>query len=109
MNRLFSRPETLHAPHLIDVEVLQVLRRYVIGRQIDPARAEEALTVFGAMPLERYSHELLLARMWHLRRNLTAHDASYVALAELLDAPLLTRDAGLARSTGHHAEIELIG
>lgn len=109
MDRLFGRPETLHAPHLIDVEVLQVLRRYVAGRQIDAARAEESLAAFVVMPLERYSHELLLSRMWQLRGNLTAYDASYVALAELLDAPLLTRDARLARATGHYAEIELIG
>jgi predicted nucleic acid-binding protein len=109
MDRLFGRPQTFHAPHLIDVEVLQVLRRYVAGREIVPVRAEEALAVFSAIPLERYSHELLLGRMWQLRRNLTAYDASYVALAELLEVPLLTRDARLVRSTGHHAEIELIG
>jgi predicted nucleic acid-binding protein len=60
------------------------------------------------MPLRRYSHDFLLPRVWGLRHNLTAHDAVYVAVAETLDAPLLTRDRRMAAASGHHARIELI-
>lgn len=108
MSRLFRRPEKFHVPHLLDVEVVQVLRRYVLRRQMQAARAEEALRAYAILPLERYSHEFLLGRMWQLRTNLSAYDASYVALAELIDAPLITRDGRLAGSSGHHATIELI-
>jgi len=59
-------------------------------------------------PLRRYPHDLLLPRIWDLRNNLTAYDATYVALAEALDAPLLTRDRRLAAAAGHRAQIELV-
>ncbi len=106
--RLLAAGQTLHAPELIDLEVLQVLRRFVRDRDLSLARATEALSDYRDLGIERFSHELLLERAWELRTNLTAYDAAYVALAELLDAPLLTADQRLARSPGHEAEIELI-
>ena len=106
--RLFDAGHTLHAPHLIDVEVAQVLRRYAATGQIDPARCRDALNDFSDFPLHRYPHDLLLPRVWELRHNLTAYDAVYVALAEALDAPLLTRDRRLATASGHRARIDLV-
>lgn len=105
--RIFDPAETLHAPELLDVEVAHVLRRYERARLIDAARAEAALRDLADLPLERYAHALLLPRAWELRENLTIYDAVYVALAELLAAPLLTGDASLAAAK-HRATIELI-
>ncbi len=106
--RLFQSSQTLHAPHLLDVEVAQVVRRYAAGKEIDVERGRAALADLADFPLRRYPHDLLLPRVWDLRTNLTAYDAMYVALAEALDAPLLTRDKRLAASAGHHARIELV-
>jgi len=106
--RLFNPRETLHAPHLIDIEVAQVLRRYAVTGQSEPERCREALSDLADFPLNRYSHELLLPRIWELRGNMTAYDAAYVALAEVLEARLLTRDQRLANAPGHHARIELV-
>ncbi|MFN7942464.1 MAG: type II toxin-antitoxin system VapC family toxin [Thermoanaerobaculia bacterium] len=106
--RVFDPAESLHAPELIDLEVGQVLRRYERTGVLGAARAEEALADFAALPLERYSHRLVLARAWQLRANLTLSDAAYVALAELLDAPLVTCDAALARAP-HAARVEVLG
>lgn len=105
--RLFGARETLHAPHLLDIEVAQVVRRYAAAGEIDEARGRAALDDLGDFPLRRYPHGFLLPRVWELRNNLTAYDAVYVALAEVLDAPLLTRDMRLAKAAGHHARIEL--
>lgn len=98
----------LHAPELLDVEVMQVLRRYRLHEGLTPNRATEAIEDLGSLPIERHRHELLLPRAWAMHRNLTAYDAIYVALAELLEVPLYTRDARLSRSTGHRATIELL-
>jgi predicted nucleic acid-binding protein len=108
LRRIFARGQTLHAPHLIDLEVAQVLRRYCRERQVTEARAGEALQDLGDFPLTRYPHDLFLGRIWDLRENLTAYDAAYVALAEALSAPLLTRDARLRKSTGHTARVEVV-
>jgi predicted nucleic acid-binding protein len=105
--RIFDPRESLHAPELLDLEVAQVLRRFERAGQIDPARAEAALRDFADLAIERYSHRLLLPRAWELRVNLTIYDAIYIALAELLEAPLLTGDASLARAK-HRAAVELI-
>jgi len=105
--RLFDPAESLHAPELLDLEIAQVLRRYERAGILDAARAEAALSDFADLPLERYSHRLLLPRAWELRANLTIYDAVYIALAELLEAPLLTGDAALA-FTQHRARIELL-
>ena len=106
--RMFAPSETLHAPHLIDVEVAQVIRRYATKGEVDPERGRMALFDLADMPLHRYPHDILLPRIWNLRNNLTAYDAAYVALAEALDAPLLTRDRRLAAPGMHQARIELV-
>ena len=106
--RLFAFRQTLHAPHLIDVEVAQVVRRYAAAGEIDPERGGAALADLTDFPLNRYAHDFLLPRVWELRNNLTAYDAVYVALAEALDAPLLTRDRRIAAAAGHYARVELV-
>ncbi|HEY1932130.1 MAG TPA: type II toxin-antitoxin system VapC family toxin [Acetobacteraceae bacterium] len=107
-DRLFSPGQTLHAPHLLDVEVAQVIRRYAANGDIDAEQGRVALGDLADFPLVRYPHDLLLPRIWELRHNLTAYDAAYVALAEALDAPLLTRDRRIAMAAGHRARIELV-
>ncbi len=106
--RFFGRNDTLHVPHVLDLEVVQVLRRYTLSGEMDAERSEQVLDDLADLPLNRYPHDVFLRRIWALRRNLTACDAAYVALAEALDAPLITRDAALARASGHRAHIELI-
>ena len=106
--RLFNSGASLAAPHLIDVESAQVLRRYAQVGEIDDRRGREAMADLADMPIRRYPHDVLLPRVWDLRHNLTAYDATYVALAEALDAPLVTRDRRLAGAAGHGAEIELL-
>jgi len=106
--RLFEPSQTLHAPHLLDVEVAQVIRRYAANGEIDAERGRMALSDLADFRLHRYPHDFLLPRVWDLRHNLTAYDAMYVALAEMLDAPLLTRDKRLVTALGHHARIELV-
>lgn len=105
--RLLDPAESLHAPHLLDVEVAQILRRFVRRGEVAPDRARQALDDLAGLPLERYSHEILMARVWTLRENLTAYDATYVALAEILDATLLTRDGRIPRAPGHGARVEV--
>lgn len=98
----------LHAPELLDLEILQVLRRLLAGREISSERAELALAALERLALRRWSHAALRRRIWALRMNLTAYDAAYVALAERLRCSVLTRDGKLARSSGHRARIEVI-
>jgi predicted nucleic acid-binding protein len=106
--RLFDPDETLHTPHLLDVEVAQVLRRYTRTGELDAIRGLQALKDLVDFPLTRYPHDLFLPRIWELRHKVTAYDAVYIALAETLAAPLLTRDAALASAPGHRARIELM-
>jgi predicted nucleic acid-binding protein len=106
--RVHDIRETLHAPHLIDVEVAHVVRRYAATGEIDGDRGRAALEDLADFPVLRYPHLPLLLRIWELRRNLSAYDAAYVALAEALDAPLVTRDRRLAASSGHRARIEFV-
>jgi predicted nucleic acid-binding protein len=106
--RLSHAGQTIHAPHLLDVEVMQVLRRYWRNGALDDDRAAEAIQDYTDLIIERYSHELLIGRVWELRKNLTAYDGCYIALAELLDAPLLTSDARLANASQHRAKVDLI-
>lgn len=95
---IFGSHDTLHAPHLIDLEVAQVLRRYVRSAAISAERGAEALADLGEFPIHRHPHVVLLPRIWQIRDQLTAYDAAYVALAEALDARLITRDRALAQS-----------
>lgn len=97
----------LHAPHLIDTEVLHALRRMLRRGQISGDRADDARTDFAELTLVRYPHEPLNDRVWELRENLTAYDATFVALAEVLDVPLVTCDARLATAPGHRTRIEV--
>jgi predicted nucleic acid-binding protein len=97
----------LHAPHLIDTEVLHTLRRMILRESISPERAADARSDFAELALLRYPHEPLSDRVWELRDNLTAYDVTFVALAEALTVPLITCDARLASSPLHHAQIEL--
>ena len=106
--RLFVSRQTLHAPHLIDVEVARVVHRYAAAGEMAPEHGAAALADLATMPLRRCSHDFFLPRVWALRHNLTAYDAVYVALAEALDAPLLTRDQRMAAAAGHHARIGLV-
>ncbi len=105
---VFSTLESLHAPHLIEVEVAQVLRRYANAKRITSTRGTEALQDLADLSMTRHHHTLLLERIWQLRQNFTAYDAAYVALAELLEARLLTCDGRMARAGNHRARIELI-
>jgi len=98
----------LCAPHLIDLEVAQVLRRYAAGNRIEAARCRDALTDLLAFPMERYPHQVFLPRVWELRHNLTAYDAIYIALAEAFEMTLLTRDRRLAAASGHRARVDLV-
>ncbi len=106
--RLLAPDISLNAPYLLDVEVTQVLRRFVARSGLDPARGRQALQDLADLPLERYPHDFLLSRAWELRENLTAYDAVYVALAEVLGATLLTGDGRISRAPGHSARVEVI-
>ena len=106
--RVLGDNESLHAPHLIDIEVAQVLRRYVLRGELKAERAQQALEVMAEFPIARYEHEPLLARIWELRENLTAYDAAYVALAEGLNATLLTRDRKLSAVPVLGGVVELV-
>lgn len=108
MARLLADRAELHAPELLDVEVLHVLRRLVRNGAMTEPRAEQALTVLDALPLTRHPHSALKRRCWQLRANLSAYDATYVVLAEGLGATLLTRDARLARTPGVAAPIDVV-
>jgi predicted nucleic acid-binding protein len=99
--------ESLHAPHLLDVEVASVLRRYQLSGELSAEAGREALADLAGLDIARYPHDLLLPRVWELRTSVTAYDAVYLALAELLEAPLLTLDRRLARARGHGARVEV--
>lgn len=105
--RIFNPTEVLCAPHLLDVEAAQVLRRYVRAGVITADRGGDALDDLAQLPIHRYPHHVLLPRVWQLRNNLTAYDAVYLALAEALAAPLITRDRALA-SIASKALVEVI-
>lgn len=108
-DRVDSPEVSLHAPQLLVVEVLQVLRRRVAAGTTTAAEAARAIELLDLIDVSLHDHRLLSPRIWASRGNLTAYDAAYVALAELLDAPLLTTDARLAGAPGNEARVELIG
>ena len=106
--RLSAPGLALCAPHLIDVETTQAIRRHALKGDIAAERGELALTRLAELRLRRYPHTALLPRIWRLRDNVSAYDAAYLALAEVLDAPLLTRDRRLAAAAGHSAKVEIV-
>ena len=109
--RLRDHDFDLHAPHLLDVEVLSALRRVVAAGDASAERAGYAVTDLLDLPLERYPHDGLAPRIWALRANFSAYDATYLALAEAITdggAPLLTADARLARAAGDHTELRVL-
>ena len=105
--RLSQDPD-LHAPHLLDAEVLSALRGQALAGLLGNRRAGQALADLVALPIARYPHLPFASRVWELRESVTAYDALYVALAEALDAPLLTADARLSRAAGPRCEVELM-
>lgn len=107
-NRLLADPD-LHAPSLVDLEVLSVLRRQLRLGRLDNRRAELAVADLRVLALTRYPHLELVGRVWALRDTLTAYDGAYVALAETLDCPLVTSDKRLARVSGSACPIEVLG
>jgi predicted nucleic acid-binding protein len=107
--RLFRDAHECHSPHLVDVEVTQGLRRLVRAGEVSADRAADAIADLADLDLHRHPHLDLLTRAWKLRQNVTAYDAMYVALAEALDAPIVTCDRPLAKAPGHRARIEVIG
>jgi predicted nucleic acid-binding protein len=105
--RIAARSQGLHSPHLVDVEVLQVLRRWEARGALPSDRAAEAVADLAQLDLRRHPHDVLSSRVWELRANVTAYDAAYLALAEALRAFLLTTDGRLARAPGHRATVEV--
>jgi predicted nucleic acid-binding protein len=106
--RIADPGRSIHAPHLLDVEVAQALRRYARLGELDSGTAAAALDDLRALDLERHAHEPLLERVWALRKSLTVHDAVYLALAEALGAVLLTCDARLGRAPGAQGRVEIV-
>lgn len=106
--RVFADGQSLHAPHLIDVEVAHVLRRLVRRAELDEPRACQALDDLADLSLVRYSHESLMPAIWAMRDNATAYDAAYLALTDALDACLLTCDSALATVPGRRRRVELV-
>lgn len=107
-DRIKLADSPLAAPEIIELEFLQTLRRYVWSKEIDAARASGALRIFADMEIQRFVHAPLRPRIWALRDNLTAYDAAYFALAEMLGAPLWTRDSKYMSVPGHAARIEVL-
>jgi predicted nucleic acid-binding protein len=106
-SRIFPHNESLHAPHLLDLEVAQALRRLVWQKVISHNRADEAIRDLFDARITRYPHALLLHRIWQLRHNFSAYDAAYIALAEKLGISFLTRDRRLASGSAHNAVVEV--
>lgn len=105
-DRIYLNGESLHAPHLIDIEVIHVLRRLVRLSAISVRRADEAVKDFIDLRVTRYSHVLFIDRIWELRDNLSAYDAAYAALAEELGATLITHDSKFASAIHRVVEVE---
>ncbi len=103
--RIMLAPADLIAPHIVDLEVMQGLRRHGRRGLHDAVRA---LRQFRLLEIRRFDHEPLLPRIWELRHNLTAYDAAYVALAEVIEAPLFTSDRRIANAPGHRAEVVVL-
>ena len=106
--RVLSAEESLHAPHLLDVEVAQVVRRYWLAGEIAKHRGREMLADLASLPIDRHAQTVLLPRIWELRNTVSAYDAAYLALSEALPATLWTRDSGLAAAARNFSAVELL-
>lgn len=106
--RVCRDEDDLHAPHLLDVEVLSALRRLVRAGELIADRAQDAIEDLALLRIIRHGHLDLATRAWELRENFTAYDAVYLALAESLDATLVTCDRPFGTAPGHSARIEVI-
>lgn len=106
--RVLRSGETIAAPHLLDLEIAQVLRRFLAAGELTAARAREAIDDHLALGITRYPHDGLLERIWQLRANCTAYDAAYIALAEAIDGVLITCDGRLSDVPGIRAAVEVI-
>jgi len=106
-DRLYLRGESLHAPHLLDLEVAQVLRRLVREGAVSAPRADQAVQDLLDLRVTRYPHFVFLPHIWRLRDNFSAYDAAYLALTERLGATLITRDSRLASASARRVRIEL--
>ena len=107
--RMEREVDGLHVPHLFEIEVLNALRHHALRRGISERRSLELLEDLATMSISRYAHTAMLPRIWELRDNVSAYDAAYIALAETLEAPLITRDARLACAPGIRATVEVYG
>ena len=105
--RIYLRGESLHAPHLLDLEVAQVLRRLVRETAVSAQRADQAIQDLMSLRVTRYPHFVFLQQIWRLRNNLSAYDAAYVTLTEKLGATLVTRDTRLASASPRGVSVEL--
>ena len=105
--RMDRAGDDIHAPHLFEIEVVSVLRRYALSGKLPLARAHLALDRLSTLKVSYYPHTAMLSRVWELRDNVSAYDAAYIALAETLEATLVTRDARLACAPGIRAEVEV--
>jgi predicted nucleic acid-binding protein len=105
--RLAESGETLHVPHVFDLEVVAAIRRHALRGVLSERRTRRALRALDNLRATRYSHVPLRPRIWELRENVTPYDGAYVALAEALRAPLVTVDAALAGAAGPRAVVEL--
>ena len=106
--RLADETEVVHVPHLIDLEIAQVLRRYTRHGTLNARMGMLALDRWRSLDIQRYAHEPFLDRIWDLRDNVTVYDAVYVALAEALSTVLYTGDRKLAGTPGVNVAIALI-
>ena len=105
--RIYSQNESLHCPHVMDLEIAQVLRRLVRESVITAHRAQEAIHDLLDLRITRYPHFVFLPRIWHRRHNFSAYDSAYLALAEELGATLITRDSRFAAAIGRAVGVEL--
>jgi predicted nucleic acid-binding protein len=106
--RAMLRDTVVNCPHLVDSEVVQALRSQVLRGTLDARSAERAIAVWGSLGVSRFAVHGLLGRVWELRENLSAYDATYVALAEALEAPLVTADGRLGRAPGARCTVTVV-
>lgn len=101
--------DEVHVPHLADLEVTEAARGWLLRGHLTVEQATTGVDALASLPLVRHGHAVLLQRVWSLRDNLTSYDACYVALAERLDAVLVTADRRLGRAPGPRCRIDVVG